>query len=432
MSPMGSRGGLHLPWRCRRSAAPKLFLLLTFLGCTERGEKLGVERSRAGDTVVVHSHRPEYRDTLEMLEILRIGETDGPEGYTFSYIRSFAVGPDGDILISDGDGIRRFRADGIFLDWVAHAGEGPWEVDAVGAMDVSLHGVVAAQDVGNSRISIFYSADSVSHVRGPAGRPAFSDEDALRFHPDGTLWVKLHPAWPPPGGITHPRAIYARVDVAKNALLDTVYTPADAATDCPTLTEHPYSQGGWQDTREPWIPLTMWAWGPDGTFALGCPAAYEFTVVRTTGEVLKISRDWTPVQEVPEAIKFMEMGGDLKDLPATLPAYSQIIVPGDERVWAWPTQPSRRVPARQLVVEVLGVTEEWVRPIAGAFDVFGSDGSWLGVVKPPTGVEYSGFITSNPVLIRGDTIWAVAKDALDVNYLVRSEIVWPKRNETEE
>ena len=400
-------------------------LFQSLAGCVEPHRGAEVERTWVGDTVVVHSHRPENPDTLEMREVLRIGELDGPEEYRFTDIGRFAIGPSGDILVGDRDGIRRFSSDGIFQDWLARRGEGPGEVMAAAGMDVSSQRLIAIQDVGNRRISIFHPDGSVVIVPGPQGKATASDEDALLFHPDGTLWVKFHPWWPPPGGITHPRAIYARIDAENRALVDTVFTPADAAEECPTLTENPWSQGGWLDTREPWVPMTMWAWGPDGTFALGCPATYQFTVTKPSGEILKIRRDWTPVPEVRDAIEFRERWTDFKDLPPTLPAYAQIILPGDGRVWVWPSQPSRKVEARPHLVEIFGITEEWVLPITGAFDVFAPDGHWVAVVKPPDGVEYSGYITRDGVLIRGDTMWAVAKDALDVNYLVRAEIVWP-------
>ena len=413
-----------------RSCLHIIPLLLAFLpgvwGCGETESRSGVERIRVGDSVFVHSYRPDLPDTLKMREVLRIGMVDGPEEYIFGDIFSFAIGLGGELFVSDRSGIRRYNREGSFLGWLARRGEGPWEVETVAAMDVSTGGVVAAQDVGNNRISIFHFGDSVLHIPGPYGRAAGSDEDALLFHPDGTLWVKLHPWWPPPGGITHPRAIYARVDMAGKALVDTVFTPANAADRCPTLTEHPFSQGGWQDTREPWIPLTMWAWGPDGTFALGCPATYQFSVTPPTGGTFRIVRDWVPLSEAEEAIEYLERWTDHKNLPPILPAYSQIIVPGDGRVWVWPTQPSRKVEARQHLVEMFGITEEWVNPVSGTFDLFGADGRWIGVVEPPDGVEYSGFPTRDAVLIRGDTMWAVAKDSLGVNYIVRGEIIWPE------
>ena len=412
--------------RCFESAVLPFAVILTVWGCGERRDQIGVERVRVGDTLFVHSHRPEYADTIPMVEVLRIGTVDGPEEYMFSNVRSFAVGPAGDLFVNDyRDGIRHYSPEGIFLSWLARQGEGPREIELAAAMDVSPSGVVAAEDVGNARISIFHLGDSVALVPRPEGKPAWSDEDALLFHTDGTLWVKLNPWWPPPEGITHPRAIYARVDVAGQALVDTVFTPANAAEECPTLTEHPFSQGVWQDTRERWVPKTMWSWGLNGTFALGCPATYQFTITKPTGETLKISRDWTPVHEPEEALRFHEKWGGMGDVPPTLPAYSQIILPEDARIWVWPTQPSEPVSAPPAVTEMTGVTVRWWTGTKGAFDVFSPDGHWIGVVKPPDGVEYNGFPTRDAVVIRGDTMWAVAKDSLDVEYIVRCEVVWP-------
>ncbi|MCJ7628424.1 MAG: hypothetical protein MUO50_08565, partial [Longimicrobiales bacterium] len=239
------------------------------------------------------------------------------------------------------------------------------------------------------------------------------------------LWVKLNPLWPPPGGITHPRPIYSRVQLFDKTLVDTIFTPANASEGCPTLTESPFMEGVWEDRRERWIPKTLWARSPDGTIALGCPATFQFSVTTPTGEVYRISRDWTPVPEAEKALEAYDRWTDLKNLPTELPAYAQIILPGDGRIWVAPTRPSQPEKVPQDLAERFGFTERWFPGTEGTFDVFASDGHWVAVVRPPGGVEYSGFPTTTGVVIRGDTLWAVAKDSMDVSYLVRCEVVWP-------
>lgn len=56
--------------------------------------------------------------------------------------------------------------------------------------------------------------------------------------------------------------------------------------------------------------------------------------------------------------------------------------------------------------------------------MFGPDGEWIGTVPLPEEVRYSGFPTETAVVIRRDTIWAVSRDALDVNYITRYEVRW--------
>ena len=71
-----------------------------------------------------------------------------------------------------------------------------------------------------------------------------------------------------------------------------------------------------------------------------------------------------------------------------------------------------------------GISEAWQLSSSGAFEVFDVDGTWIGTVPMPQEVSYSGFPTERPVVIRGDTIWAITRDPLGVNYITRFEIDW--------
>lgn len=55
-----------------------------------------------------------------------------------------------------------------------------------------------------------------------------------------------------------------------------------------------------------------------------------------------------------------------------------------------------------------------------AYDVFRPDGTYLGHVKPPRS-----FRSSPEPLVRGDNVWAVARDELDVASVVRFKLVRP-------
>jgi len=56
--------------------------------------------------------------------------------------------------------------------------------------------------------------------------------------------------------------------------------------------------------------------------------------------------------------------------------------------------------------------------------IFGEDG-WLGTVALPDEARYNGFPTEPRVVIRGDSIWAVATDSMDVEYVVKYVVAWP-------
>ena len=73
------------------------------------------------------------------------------------------------------------------------------------------------------------------------------------------------------------------------------------------------------------------------------------------------------------------------------------------------------------------MTERWQVSEQGTFDVFEADGTWLGQVEIPENLRYSGYPTAPPVVIRGDTVWAVTRDDLGVNYVTQHVVAWPDR-----
>ncbi len=58
------------------------------------------------------------------------------------------------------------------------------------------------------------------------------------------------------------------------------------------------------------------------------------------------------------------------------------------------------------------------------FEVFAADGHWEGTIRLPESVRYSGYPTTPPLVIRGDTMWAVMRDSLDVEHVGRFEASW--------
>ncbi len=136
---------------------------------------------------------------------------------------------------------------------------------------------------------------------------------------------------------------------------------------------------------------------------------------------MRVARARRPI-EVTDEERAFRAAMPVPKADRTLPAYVKLSAPADGRIWVWPTQPNIEVPLEPEVAERFGVTHTWVLPSDGAFDVFSADGRWLAVVKLPEGARYSGFPTEPGVVIRGDTIWAVEQDELDVQTVVRYEV----------
>jgi hypothetical protein len=373
-----------------------------------------------GDTTMVTSSAPIISDTLLPVETVRYGRRDGPPEYELGEIHSFSLGPDGDVYVHDRDaGIRRFDASGSFVEWLARSGKGPEEVSYVISMDVASDGRVAAYDYGNAAIKIFDGAH-VRTVGRPRGYPRYRG-GGLAFHDDGSIWVGLTPPFPERGGIPHPRAAFARL-TREGTYVDTVFTPARLGDDCRTLSERSHQRGFWEDNREPYVPKAKWWMGTGGTLVVGCPRRYAFDVLRGDGSVLRVSRPWTPVEVSPGERALHEEFGGTGPLPVLRPAYAAIIPSADGRTWVWPTQPSERVPLPEEEAQMYGLTHTWAIAWQGSFDVFDPDGRWRAVVRLPYDARYSGYPTEPDVVIRGDTLWAVAWDELDVQYVVRYEV----------
>ena len=179
--------------------------------------------------------------------------------------------------------------------------------------------------------------------------------------------------------------------------------------------------GFWHDRREPFVPMVKWALGAEGNVAVGCNATYRFYLERADGSVMRVARARAPVRVSAEE-RAWRAAMPVPEAGETLPAYVKIRLPGDGRIWVWPTQPNVRDRLPPETAQAFGVSHAWGLPWQGAFDVFQADGRWLAVVALPPRARYSGFPTEPGVVIRGDTLWAVEQDSVDVQTIVRYRV----------
>ena len=240
---------------------------------------------------------------------------------------------------------------------------------------------------------------------------------------DDGVRIGIHPPFQDDGYERTPRPAYLNF-TADGASPDSILIPDHLRNRCPVLSERAHRHGFWEDVRSPYLPKIQWAMSPDGTLAVGCPSSSEFDVMKDDGIVRRIR--W-PAETLPlesEFREFLARWVGLTQLPAHRPVYARLILPGDGRVWVWPNQPGNEwVPSPELQ-QSTGARKAWELSSTGAFEVFGPDGEWIGNVPLPEEVRYSGFPTEAAVVIRGDTIWAVSRDQLDVNYITRYEVRW--------
>lgn len=403
--------------RLRVPTAVAVLALLSGCGGEDIGEE-AVRRYSVADTSVVENLWPEIADTLRPSEVARYGRAEGDPDYLFSEIYAFAVDESGRVFVHDSDeGIRVFSREGAFLGRAARNGEGPSEVGYVVGMAVRHDGGVVSMDLRNRRVSVLGMDRAPWSTRMPEGRPPYRDGVVVVMD-DGRLFVGYNPLYPEDGsGIEHPRPIFIRV-TDDGALADTVYTPEWVSYHCPELSSRRHSAGFWHDNREPYAPKVKWALGADGTLAVGCSATYTFYLIGPEGDVVRVARARARIEMSDEERAF-RAAMPVVQAERVMPAYARIRLPGDGRIWVWPTQPNVKIPLPPEVADQFGVTHTWSIPWQGAFDVFDETGRWLAVVELPARARYSGFPTEPGVVIRGDTLWAVEQDEYDVQTIVR-------------
>ena len=335
------------------------------------------------------------------------------------------------MYVADG-GIRVFSPDGSEVRRIARTGQGPGEVGPVSEMEVDESGRLLAVDIRNRRVAVFDTSGVVlDHWRLPPGRPGYGRSALVPFPGKQTL-LQLNPPIDPLGEPEpFPRPIYVRLD-SVGMVLDTVFAPARFTEACPLLDDPHFRMSSSPDFREQFFPKVKWTAGRSGEVVIGCPANYEIDRIRPDGTVLRISHRRDPVIEPSKVTKsFVEQAetsirgtgrdwsGKGPEPPEQKPYYHRLLVGRSGRLWVWPGHP--RVPWQSP--EPPGKTF-WLDPTTGTFDVFETDGRFLGHIMLPEGVVYQWSSPFEEPFFAGDTVWLVRRDSLNVRYIDRMLIEW--------
>lgn len=392
-------------------------------GCFGDGPAAQRSRTVIGDTTLVDNRAPMHSEPAQLQLVQRYGSFDDPGPAMLVHAVSIAAGPCGSVLVYDNDeGIKGFDLEGNFSGWVARHGAGPREVGFTRGLAIGSGGMVAAYDLRNRRVLLVDASGESRVFRSPPGQPRYH-EDGLHFSAAGTLRVGVNPPFTRDGRSPTPRLAY--LEFSRDGVVqDSIFVPSRIWDRCPLRSEPRFRRGFYEDTREPYEVKAMWTISPTGTFAVGCPDEFEFDVQRLDGSVIRVR--WPGGDRVPlgrEAQEFLLAAGHPR-YPELRPAYARLILPADGRVWVWPNRPLFKEPLPPQVRERTGILDAWRLPITGAFEVFDSTGAWVGTAPLPEELQYSGFPTRNPLVIRGDTIWGITYDSMGVTYVSRYTVRW--------
>lgn len=146
-------------------------------------------------------------------------------------------------------------------------------------------------------------------------------------------------------------------------------------------------------------------------------------------KVLRIERAWEPIPVHPAEAEerrqritdqFRRQHGNWRwngpDVPGTKPPFKEIFTSWEGNVWVVLSTPGiaavTEAEAREEAARTGRTPLRFVEPVA--FDVFDPEGRYLGPVAVPRS-----FRTDPAPVIRGDQVWAVTRDELEVPRIVR-------------
>ncbi len=409
--------------------------MLAILACSDsdgtashRGIQAVVDT--VGDTITVRTVAGSvWGDTADLVPEVRIGSMEGADEYILGNPTQLAVADDGRIYVLDRQipRVRAYGSDGTHLFDVGRDGGGPGEYKNPDGLAVLPDGRVLVKDPGNARIALF-TADGE-----PAGAWRHPAEGGFntsrRYYVDTVgnsypmiLTNRGVPPWEWEYGL-------ARTS-PEGTLLDTVPAPTWDYEE-PHLTA---SREGSSSARDvPFTPSTMFTFSPHGHMVGAVSTEYRVDLYRVGEPVLRIEREWDPVpvssgerdeqeRRITENLRRQYPGWRWNGppIPDTKPPFRDVFAGEDGRIWVLLSQPGE-----PTMTEAEAREEEARsgRPVMRfreppVFDVFEPDGTYLGPVRAPTDLTMS----PEPVA-RGDTIWAVTRDALDVPAIVRFRIV---------
>jgi hypothetical protein len=428
-----------------RNSAPRGAALILVLAAAACGGDTGAappawtaRTDTAGDTISVHTLSGSLLGgPVDLVEELRIGALEGEDHEMFGSVSALAVGADGDIYVLDRQvpALRRYAADGTFLLTMGRKGGGPGEYASPdGGLAVLRDGRVVVRDPGNARFTV-YLPDG-TYDASWLGRGGFNTSRALYVDTAGDVYsMTIRDAAAgekvTPGSLWINRLVRLRPD---GSPADTIDVPV-YRYDAPTIMAQRTAPGGGISTSMNNVPFSanfFWAFSPHGYFVTGIGDRYAVDLHRSGG-VLRIGRDAQPVPVSPgekaeaeeRATRNMRsMDPDWKwngpPIPDRKPVFNGLFVAQDARIWVRLSVPAETI---EVPPDEVAAARAANRPVPSrfrepvVFDVFEPDGRHVGQVRAPRGFS----LDPQPVA-RGDHVWAVFRDELDVPYVVRYRI----------
>jgi hypothetical protein len=387
--------------------------------------------STAGDTVVARTvgSIPDS-GTHQLAEVWRVGDAEGIDStITFGQINAFAVRSDTVVAVFDPSGptLRLYDADGKYLRNLGRKGAGPGEYSQANGMAFLPDGRLAFWDPPTSRITVYDPENGttdtwippvtgmwMNNALTPAASHAFALEAPLRDTSDGEAGPR--------------RSAYFLYDTSGEAT-DTIVIPPDGL-DSPRLVAQ--SSTMMSVYSIPFMPDGAATLLADGRLVTGTTDRYVLTVHGgSTPRRIEREAVAVPVESGHADEMRLQTEASMRSvdpewswtgpgIPSVKPLYLGLQGMADGRLWVRVSAPSERIPEAERA-EPRPVAPNapppppvstWREP--AWYDVFEPDGTFLARLVLPARATLLG--------ARGDLVWGVTRDELDVPYLTQWRI----------
>ena len=393
------------------------------------------------DTVVRMATAPVHAGVAELKRELAIGVADGDEKYMFGGLDDFAIAANGSIFVLDKSVpiVRMYDANGKFVRTVGQRGSGPGEYQRSGAITIAKNGNLLFWDQGNARINVYSpSGDALTSWPTHGGNMSSSGRNLMRSDTAGSTYIRTLILDRSRGTISRSFG-WTRFD-SSGKLRDTLMVPAS-----PSEAVLSAERGGSSMTfNVPFAPVFYSELSPHGYLVTGLSSRVALDLHEPNKPLASVRRDVTlkPVTsrerdsaraDVTEKFhkSYPDWSWNGPDIPRSKAAYVGFNVASDGRIWVALERGPRhedpdatgpgggggvsmsagRGPGR-------GTGAGWSCPMNGwaLHDVYEPSGRYLGQVKIADKVE--------PIVMRGDFVWAATCNEDDVPQVVRYRIAW--------
>ena len=383
-----------------------------------------------GDTTVVRTLSGSVWDAeATLVPEVSIGELDGPGEYLLGWVFSIAVDDDRNVYVFDGQAqeVRVFDSAGVYVKTLGRRGEGPREFNRAEAIALLPDGRLVVRDPGNQRLEVFVPATGESAQWGynagglHSSFPLYTDVNGRTFVGTGVL--------------SRDNGLYLIVFGPDGTQVDSLPDPSSTYEPPMLSAERRGVNASGQPTHVsatspvPFSPVFLWTVHPSGHFLTGLSSEYRIDLARDDG-VLRIERaaDPVPVNDEERAYERERTTRGMRNvdsdwswngppIPDHKPFFHELLAGRDGRIWVRLSAEARAVENEDHDPEdPSSIPVFWREPVR--YDVFELDGTYLGVVAPPD--EFTPWV--HPVF-DGDHVWAVTRDELGVQRVVRYRIV---------